>query len=281
MRNDVAKMIFFALYNKKKGRSRWSISRVAAAVGIPAKRAHSWIGNRTLRKTPSYGRLDGKSVSGPIEAGAYGTLRSGIILRMVAGVFLHTQQRDTRYTDMTAHFTKDGDNYAYWVDDEKLYETPEIAIAFSVCDSGAVMHKHGKPEYVRKWVSRVTSALIAADETDLAMEYQVISSSAWPLEDLDKIVQIAGYIGRFLDKVKGKAIVKYAVYDNDRPASVVGIPALKGHGWINHKFDTLKEAQKYANHWLGIYAPAEPLKVDEKYDYNSYGEIVVIKEELS
>lgn len=45
--------------------------------------------------------------------------------------------------------------------------------------------------------------------------------------------------------------MKYAVYENDRPA------VLKGsyECWHNNVFDTMEQAIIYARQWLGIYEP--------------------------
>jgi hypothetical protein len=70
----------------------------------------------------------------------------------------------------------------------------------------------------------------------------------------------------------------FAVLDNNKPASEEGFPKLKGHGWVTHKFVTLLGAQEYANHWLGQWAPGRRLELNEVYDYNGYGDLIVIVE---
>ena len=49
--------------------------------------------------------------------------------------------------------------------------------------------------------------------------------------------------------------------------------------WRNATFETLREAQDYAGRWLDFYSPHRPLKLDEVFRYDSYGDIVVIRKE--
>ncbi len=44
----------------------------------------------------------------------------------------------------------------------------------------------------------------------------------------------------------------FGVFNNSLPAIAENYPPMKkGNGWDNHLFNTLKEAQEYANKWLG------------------------------
>jgi hypothetical protein len=70
---------------------------------------------------------------------------------------------------------------------------------------------------------------------------------------------------------------KYGVFDNNNPACELGYPELEGYGWDNYLFDTLEEAQEYANKWLGPDSPGRYLKLGEKYDSSGYGDIVEIR----
>lgn len=71
----------------------------------------------------------------------------------------------------------------------------------------------------------------------------------------------------------------FAVYDNCKPASVMGFPQLNGKGWDNHTFATLKEAQEYVSEWLGDYdTTGGNLPADMPYDYNGYGDTIEIRD---
>ena len=71
---------------------------------------------------------------------------------------------------------------------------------------------------------------------------------------------------------------RYALFDNDKPASEEGFPELRGCGWETHIFDTLHEAQMYANNWLGYPGHVYVLRVGLKYDYSGYGDMLLLKE---
>lgn len=65
----------------------------------------------------------------------------------------------------------------------------------------------------------------------------------------------------------------YIVCENGKEAS-----DFYSSSWGNARFDTLPEAQEYAEKWLGIYHNGKTLKLNEEYDYSGYGDIVTIKE---
>lgn len=72
----------------------------------------------------------------------------------------------------------------------------------------------------------------------------------------------------------------FGVFENDKPASSVGFPYLKGKGWNNHLFKTLKEANEYCLEWLGSYASCVPnvLEINTEYHYAGSEDFIIIKE---
>lgn len=69
--------------------------------------------------------------------------------------------------------------------------------------------------------------------------------------------------------------MKYQVFDNNKPAQY---PHCNVHPtWDNSVFDSLGEAQNYVKKWLGQYCAPNPLKINEKYEYSSYGDYVEIR----
>lgn len=73
--------------------------------------------------------------------------------------------------------------------------------------------------------------------------------------------------------------MKYQVFDNDKPADSNSYPKLKSGGWDNSIFDSLDEAQNYANSWLGHFDGCDDifLEVGEKLDYSGYGDYIEIR----
>lgn len=70
----------------------------------------------------------------------------------------------------------------------------------------------------------------------------------------------------------------FGVFDNGKPASTVGFSHLKGEGWDNHIFGTLKDAEEYAKEWLGnYYSKTIIFHPNTPYEYNSHGDTIEIR----
>lgn len=68
----------------------------------------------------------------------------------------------------------------------------------------------------------------------------------------------------------------YQVFDNGKPADAEH-QGLDG-SWSNSKFDTLEEAQIYANHYLGFQKDILLLvELNVPYDYSGYGDFLEIR----
>ncbi len=72
-------------------------------------------------------------------------------------------------------------------------------------------------------------------------------------------------------------MIKYGVFDNNRPCSTVGFPDFDP-SWDNHLFDSFDDALVYANKWLGYYPDYVSLKVNKPWDYSGYGDFIEIVE---
>ena len=72
--------------------------------------------------------------------------------------------------------------------------------------------------------------------------------------------------------MKNNQNIKFGVFENNKPATLKG-----SKKWKNHLFNTFEEAHQYLNWRLGDWGPVE-LEVNEKYDYDGYGDVVEIKE---
>lgn len=71
--------------------------------------------------------------------------------------------------------------------------------------------------------------------------------------------------------------MKYAVYDNNRPAK---FPDINVHpSWSNNEFATFNEALVYAKKWLGEYGVGVPMEVNVPWDYSGFGDMILIKGE--
>ena len=81
----------------------------------------------------------------------------------------------------------------------------EVAIAFTYDPEASApglrgtLHKHGYPSRVNKWAKNACKKYVAAGLHDMA-EQIIVIQGRFPLEELDKILNIAGYIGTFYEK---------------------------------------------------------------------------------
>jgi len=116
------------------------------------------------------------------------------------------------------------DNMYYLIDDrgEIITTYEKVALCFSYnSEEGGLLHKHGSPESVNKWAmvtrkkyvkaaknfdlhKRLTSMGIQTSATDynqLANEIVVIEGK-FAIEELQKCIDISGYVGRFYEKLQ-------------------------------------------------------------------------------
>jgi hypothetical protein len=91
---------------------------------------------------------------------------------------------------------------------------PKVAVGFSLLANPAatpweptsqrklyVMHKHGSPEIVLSWLRCARDKYISRGALELADELWAIVSDRWDVTDLNKILEIEGYLGAFLEKI--------------------------------------------------------------------------------
>lgn len=71
--------------------------------------------------------------------------------------------------------------------------------------------------------------------------------------------------------------MKYGVFENNKPCKY---PEHKvDPSWNNYLFDTFREAQEYAIHWMGNWAPLDKdvLELNTPYDISGYGDMLEIR----
>lgn len=85
----------------------------------------------------------------------------------------------------------------------------EVALAIDI-DSGT-LHKHGKPESVRKWVfhtkQKLGEGIFGLPPEERAVRHEMISAlvvlqGRFELEDLNKCLAISGYAGRLYQQAQ-------------------------------------------------------------------------------
>lgn len=81
-------------------------------------------------------------------------------------------------------------------DGEVLRTMPEVALALDKSEATGILFKHGDPQRVQAWARTHQQALAAAGHTDLAEDVVVITGR-FPPEEINKCLDIAGYVVRF------------------------------------------------------------------------------------
>jgi len=100
------------------------------------------------------------------------------------------------------HYEMDGKKYILVDDIGKIHWAgEEIAVAFSFTPNEKIsgtLHKHGSIENVNKWanVARIKLASIP----EMAAEITVVFGKI-PLEELDNMISISGYVGRWYERM--------------------------------------------------------------------------------
>ena len=89
----------------------------------------------------------------------------------------------------------------------ELHRSEEIAVAFTTAPNGMMwtMHKHGPPELVNRWARIARSKYIEDGLNDIAKELVVIEGK-FPVEEINKIIEISGYIKKFCKQFGYEAI---------------------------------------------------------------------------
>lgn len=95
-------------------------------------------------------------------------------------------------------YTKEGDDYVFTLGDLRVNAGPEVAICFD--KAASVLLKHGHPDRVTAYANQARQAYLNAGFIHGAEDLVVITG-AFDLEELNKVVSICDYIGRFYQKL--------------------------------------------------------------------------------
>lgn len=94
------------------------------------------------------------------------------------------------------------DKYSLISADEDIIinEIDEVAIAFSKDEEIWTLHKHGRKEYIEEWFGRIIKIYRDADIAN----NMVMISGKFPVEELNRCLDIAGYVKVMCKKLKLK-----------------------------------------------------------------------------
>lgn len=74
-------------------------------------------------------------------------------------------------------------------------------VALCLTTSCGTLHKHGKPEFVQKWLATTQAAFRKGGFQEMADELVVIQGR-FPLEELNRCISTTGYALRLYEKVQ-------------------------------------------------------------------------------
>ena len=101
------------------------------------------------------------------------------------------------------NYRREGDMFHLCDGDEILDSMEEVAIGYEDnMETGTMLHKHGSKKRIEEWMKKTVQmykkagGILAEDADNIKM----IFSSEWDLEELNKMLNITGYIGIFLKK---------------------------------------------------------------------------------
>ena len=80
-----------------------------------------------------------------------------------------------------------------------ILKTDRLAIAFAIDkDIGYTLHKHGMPKYVKAWYTIFVKAMRKKGYNDLASEMKYVVSPNIPVEEINKMINLTGYLPEFI-----------------------------------------------------------------------------------
>jgi len=93
--------------------------------------------------------------------------------------------------------------YEFYCPEGLLFSTPTVAICFSTCSlgdgTGYILLRHGAPEVVYRCYKGMVRRYRAVGFFSEADDLGVAESDKWDIEELNKAINIAGYITKFLN----------------------------------------------------------------------------------
>lgn len=112
-------------------------------------------------------------------------------------------------------YIKDGDDFVFVHAGDEIVRTKEVAIGFTFDEDDTrgiafTVHRHGSPEGVQKWVDKTQFGLhrsAFAKQLSFASDKKIIRSlsprsivsSQWDVDELNRLINTTGYLGRFLE----------------------------------------------------------------------------------
>lgn len=102
---------------------------------------------------------------------------------------------------MPKYSFEDGKYIMFYSDNgDVICSMEEVSIAFSKDDGMWTLHKHGRKESVQHWYDLVTRNYRARGLSDIANE-MVMVTGKFPVEELNKCIDISGYIRTMCKKL--------------------------------------------------------------------------------
>ena len=116
----------------------------------------------------------------------------------------------------------DQGNYVLVTEGEHRVIGKTVAICFSYDPSEdrgikSCLHKHGSPELINNWASDTRKKYIETEEpfAHIMADQITVMEGIFPLDELDKILSITGYIGTYYERTREEVdrIQEYSTED--------------------------------------------------------------------
>ena len=98
-------------------------------------------------------------------------------------------------------YTYENGKYQFHNQSGEVFEYDAVALAYD--KDGYVFLKHGSPDRVAKWSTNMRDKYVAAGYQAMLKNISVIiinDNEKIPVEEINKIIDVAGYIKYFLEK---------------------------------------------------------------------------------
>ena len=102
-------------------------------------------------------------------------------------------------------YRMEGAEYALVDENDQIHWAgPEIAVAFSYDPDDekgmkGTLHKHGSPDLVQTWFDKTIAKFRGGGLADLANQLHIVSGPI-SLEELNKMIDISGYVGVWYER---------------------------------------------------------------------------------
>lgn len=98
-------------------------------------------------------------------------------------------------------FSKEHGSFYYRVNGHIVYMADTLAFLYSKTDHGSCLLKHGPADAINAHYQALRTRYLDAGLQDLLEDFVVVEARDWPVDEIQKFLDISGYIGVYLDRL--------------------------------------------------------------------------------